>query len=253
MQSNSRIQQLTRGGFVVRRLMFVPPLVFLFVAYHAEASIDFQDRRSQAACETPETRALLAAQLEPDPRDNVWVLEVMDTIAGATCQALSPALYGNYLDRLELNKLVQEPIPTLKTVREAIAWENEVEFAGTDDRHNGVTRRMKKLRDRAFTKSLALRTWQPGDPELEWIRARANEYRPSVPGVWIDDIPSHTPALGLVMTNRTQQPVQVQWGDMALLFWARLTPDGPFDAMFNCLLNEPTKKRPVLEAKTPRT
>ena len=66
------------------------------------------DYQAQLGCQTPQTRRLLTTPLQPDPRTNVWVLEVLDAMgANRTCNALDPYQLARYLERTAVNGIVQ--------------------------------------------------------------------------------------------------------------------------------------------------
>lgn len=128
-----------------------------FPAHAVEA-----DYQAQLGCQTPQTRLLLTTPLQPEPRANVWVLEVLDAMdANRTCNALDPYHLARYLERTAVNDIVQEPIPPLATVQDAIAWEKRVEAAGNADRYEGVTVSLDHLHDRMLSRAFSSAVWTP--------------------------------------------------------------------------------------------
>ena len=213
-----------------------PLILVLLAGLSAAAHADVESYQAQLACQTPQTKQLLAAPLKPDPRDNVWVLEVLDAMGvNRECNELSPILFAAFLERSALNGIVHEPIPPLATVAEAIAWEKKVADAPGNDRYEGVTINLDKLRNRALKKSFSLAMWSADDPGLPMVKARPG-LTPLMPGVWLPQQAQSSamgPVIGLVFTNGATQPVA--W--TAMTFAARHAADSPFDRSFNCFVN----------------
>lgn len=208
--------------------------ILLGVAIQARGGIETY--QAQLACRTPQTMQLLATPLQPDPRANVWVLEVLDAMGqNRVCNDLDPRRFANFLERMAVNDVVREPIPPLATVRDAIAWEKQVEDAGLDDRFEGVTVNLHHLHDRTLSRAFSPAMWAPDGSQVDMLRKR-QALPTGLPGVWLPAGDKATAAylvLTLEFTNVSTRPVI--WDARTLQ--VRHAADSPIDRPFNCYVD----------------
>lgn len=195
-----------------------------------------QDYQQQLSCSSSQSQQLLNAAIKPDPRDNVWVLEVLDAMGlNRYCNELHAGYYANFLERQAANDILKEPIPQLATVHDAIAWERTIE-SDRADRHDGVTTDRNHLHDRMLTRAFRMQPWLPRAEDVELIRMSAG-MQMILPGVWLNsgrpELPIIMPLLSLAFVNQATRTIT--WEAHYLL--ARTTRDGPLDKMFTCMVD----------------
>jgi hypothetical protein len=191
-----------------------------------------RDLQEQLDCASPRNQQLLNAPMHPEPRDNVWVLEVLDAMGrNRHCQQLREDLFANYLERQDANDIVQEPIGQPATVREAIEWENKAEFEGTPEE---VAHDRTHIHSRLLTRGFALEPWVPTAADVPMLR-NAPRLKMIAPGIWADATqPEASPVslrLSLGFANRAGR--SLEWDAHTL--YMRSAPDGRYDLMFSCM------------------
>ena len=121
--------------------------------------------------------------MHPDPRANVWVLEVLDAMdMNRRCPELDEHLFANYLERQAANDIVQEPIGQPATVREAIQWEKQAEYEATPKE---VAHDLAHIHSRLLTHGFAMEPWSPAAADVPLLRA-APRLKMIAPGIWAD-------------------------------------------------------------------
>jgi len=192
---------------------------------HSAASL------AQADCASPRNQAMLNAPVQPDPHDNVWVLEVLEPMGLYNhCQELSEGLLANYLERQAANDVVKDDIGQPATIHEAIEWEKQAEFSNTPPE---VAHDRTHIHGRLLTRGFAIDAWTPAAADVPALRALQGFAMVS-PGVWMDTTGSkvaQAPRLSLAFTNTSGR--SIDW-DVHTLY-ARRVPDGPYDLMFSCM------------------
>lgn len=188
-------------------------------------------RMAQFDCASPKNRAMLDAPVHPDPRDNVWVLEVLEPMGlNGHCQELDEHLLANYLERQAANDVVKEDIGQPATIREAIAWEKQAEFGNTPPE---VAHDRTHIHSRLLTRGFSLDAWTPAAADVPLLRALPR-FAMAAPGVWKDASGATVappPHLSLTFTNVSGRTID--WD--AHVLHARRVPDGPYDLVFQCL------------------
>jgi hypothetical protein len=206
-------------------LAFLLPAVAFPAEQHSAASL------AQADCASPNNQAMLNASVHPDPRDNVWVLEVLEPMGlYHHCQELEEGLLANYLERQAANDVVKEDIGQPATIREAIQWEKKAEF---EDTPAEVAHDRTHIHSRLLTRGFAIDTWSPKAADVPVLRALRGFAMVS-PGVWKDVTGSKVappPSLSLAFTNTSGR--SIDWDAHTL--YARREPDGPYNLTFSCM------------------
>jgi hypothetical protein len=188
-------------------------------------------RLAQFDCASPRNQALLTAPVQPDPRDNVWVLEVLEPMGlNGHCQELKEDLLANYLERQAANDVVKEDIGRPATIRDAIEWERKAEYENTPP---DVAHDRTHIHSRLLSRGFALDAWTPAAADVPALRATPG-FAMASPGVWMDATGSKVaqpPRLSLAFTNTSGRTIE--WDAHTL--YARRVPDGPYDLMFSCM------------------
>lgn len=170
----------------------------------AEAQKTPADYQAQLDCASPRNQALLNAAIHPDPRENVWVLEVLNAMGlNRHCPELHEDLFANYLERQAANDIVQEAIGQPATVRDAIEWERRAEYENTPQE---VAHDRGHIHRRLLTHAFALEPWTPAAAEIDRLRD-APRLAMIAPGLWVDvTLESASPVslrLSLSFVNKT--------------------------------------------------
>jgi hypothetical protein len=217
-----------RGALIAVSLLFAPlPSAVTYAQVQTP-----KDYQAQLDCTSPRNQELLDSRWHSDPRDNVWVLEVLNAMGlNRHCPELREDLIANYIERQAANDVVQEPIGEPATVREAIAWERKADEEKVPE---SVAHDREHIHRRLLTRGFAIEPWAPAAADIEQLRDRP-KLAMSTPGLWIDatqpESSSTSVVLSLSFTNRATRPIE--W-DVHTLY-ARSVPDGQYDLMFACM------------------
>jgi hypothetical protein len=152
------------------------------------------------ACTGAMMQGLLNTPLDQDPRQMVYVLEVMARYPSmGTCNVHGEAanLFADHLERLYLNEFLHETVPHANTVREAIELEHELQY-----QNDGYDMGLRKTQQHAFTRSFASQLWRAGEALPAEIARLPQMYEQRAPGVWNSKSQVPNPvAIAIAFTN----------------------------------------------------
>jgi hypothetical protein len=155
-----------------------------------------------AKCDSQFVKGLVNAPMVGSPRDDVWILEVLDKIRiiDKCDNHGSVRELADYLERLWLNDVIGDVIPVAKTMADAARIENETK------RTQSIT--MEKSRQRAHTMSFSVEMRKSTDPFPRGVEAPPQSDTRKARNIWPSRFMSPPgTAVALAFTNITQRKI----------------------------------------------